>query len=333
MSRAYPLVFQPIFKQRIWGGRNLERLFGKELPPGEKIGESWELADLESDESLVALGPAAGTGLGGLVRQWGRDLLGSADLFEGRFPLLIKFLDAEQTLSVQVHPDEQAARTLGAAVRPKHEAWFVVDARPDAAIYCGLKPGVTKEDLAKAARDGTVGEMLNRFEAKAGDCFYLPAGTVHALGAGLVVAEVQTPSDVTYRLFDWNRIDPGTGKPRELHLAPAVECARLELTSEQFRQAPAERPSGYGRVIRLVRCDAFVIDKVTAGKGLEASVERGEMAVWIILAGRGRLRAGGDLSVPFKAGDTLLLPAALGDAALETHSDCTWLQVTVPARR
>jgi len=330
MGEVYPLLFEPIFKERIWGGRNLERLFGKPLPAGKKIGESWELADLESDQSRVATGEAAGRTIRQLVEQWKEALIGPVGLYEGRFPLLIKFLDAEQTLSVQVHPDAAAAEALGEGVRPKYEAWYVVDARLDAAIYCGLKEGVTKQDVAEAAKTGTIGQLLRRFDAKPGDFFYLPAGTVHALGAGLVVAEVQTPSDVTYRLFDWNRVDPMTGRPRQLHLAEALECIRPQFGPDVFLPRPTVRAEPFGTVRRLISCEAFTIDEVKVEAGSSMVVHGGEPVVWMVIAGCGRIRAAGGQVVEVRAGQTILFPAGLEEFQAAFDEGCTLLEVRVP---
>ncbi len=331
MNKVYPLVFEPIFKQRIWGDRSLERLLGKNLPDNVKIGESWELADLPSDVSVVANGPEKGRSLHDLVDQWGKDLLGEAAPYKGRFPLLIKFLDAKDVLSVQVHPDTEAAKELGPDVQPKYEAWYVIDAEPGAVIYCGLKPGVTKEQLAAASEDGTVGELLQKYEAGKGDAFYLPAGTVHAIGAGLVLAEPQTPSDVTYRLFDWNRVDPKTGKGRELHLEKGIRVTRPAYTTKDIIQDRKEL-SGFdpAKATRLVVCEAFVIDRFEMAAGGRMPVPGGQLAVWMMLAGWGRIRqAGGDEQV-VTCGQTALQPAALGDSEFEAESDCMWLRVSVP---
>ena len=332
MAGVYPLVFEPILKQRIWGDRSLERLLDKPLPAGVKIGESWELADLPSEESVVAAGSEKGVSIHQLVQRWGKDLLGSADLYQGRFPLLIKFLDAKEVLSVQVHPDTQAAAELGPDVRPKYEAWYVVEARPGAVIYCGLKPGVTREMLVAASRDGTVGDLLNKYDAHAGDCFYLPAGTVHALGAGLVIAEPQTPSDVTYRLFDWNRIDPKTGRGRELHLEQAISVTRLQYTTRDFLREP-EVLHGFGdaKAVRLAACEAFVVDRFELDAQARMSLTAGEMAVWMVLGGQGRL-AGPGYEVSLRRGNTVLLPAALPAGTFRAERDCTWLKVSVPQR-
>ena len=195
-----PLIFEPLFKPKIWGGRRLEELLDKPLPVDERIGESWELADLEDNQTAVSAGPARGKALGQLVKEWGGDLLGRASLFDGRFPLLIKYLDARENLSVQVHPNQAMADRLGGAVRIKNEYWYVIAADPGACIYRGLVDGVDRAAFERAIRDGTVETLLRRIPVRAGDGYYLPSGTIHALGAGVVAAEVETPSSEERRV-------------------------------------------------------------------------------------------------------------------------------------
>ncbi len=327
----HPLVFEPILKPKMWGGRRLETVLGKPLPPGQLIGESWEIADLENDQSVVAAGPSAGKMLGELVHDWGDDLIGRAEPFNGRFPLLIKFLDAAESLSVQVHPDEAMARKLGGNVRVKHEAWYVIAAEPGAAIFCGLAPEITEADFRRAITEGTVERTLRRVASRAGDCYYLPSGTLHALGAGVLVAEVQTPSDVTYRVFDWHRIDSQTGKPRALHIEQALKCIRFGRIAEP--RAPRSHVAGLGRTVtRLMSCEFFVIDKVRTVEGIEAELELSEMLIWIVLEGAGSLSCPA-LSEPidFGVGSVLLLPAKLRDGRIRTSADCLWLEIGVPA--
>ena len=325
---VYPLVFEPILKRRIWGGRRLER-YGKRLPPDTPIGESWELADLEEDQSVVRTGLAKGRTLGELVRAWGPDLLGDVELFEGRFPLLIKFLDANQVLSVQVHPDEATARRLGGNVRAKNEAWYVIEAGPDGAIYQGLAEGADRQTFAAAVAEGRTEEMLRRVPVRAGDCHYLPSGTVHALGGGVMVAEIQTPSDVTYRLYDWDRVDPATGQPRELHVEQALEC--IDFSAGPPRQERSHVASLWTTVTRLVTCESFLIERVRMREEFEQELTYGGLTVWIVLEGRGQLdHPGSGEPLTFAAGDTVLLPAGLAKANLKVVEDTCWLEVNVP---
>ncbi len=267
----YPLLFDPIYKPKLWGGDSIFTHFGRPKPMPEPVGESWELADLEHDRSRVRNGPAAGRTLGELRATWGRGLLGPAPLFEGRFPLLIKFLDARAWLSVQVHPNEAVARRLGGSVRVKHEAWYVLAAEPDGAIYHGLEPGVTAKDFREAMLTGRVDGILRKVPVRPGECYYLPSGTPHALGEGVLVAEIQTPSDVTYRTYDWNRVDPTTGQPRELHLDAALECIDFDSAPPPpIQKLPSS--SDQART-PLVVCDWFSIDRMTCFESTRASLQ------------------------------------------------------------
>mgnify|MGYP002641453097 CR=1 FL=1 len=215
----YPLTFTPLMKEKVWGGRRLAEV-GKVLPAQGPFGESWELVDLDDDQSMVAAGPAKGIGLHELINAWGPGLMGSAGLDGGRFPLLVKYLDANETLSVQVHPDAEVARRLGG--RPKSEAWYILGVEPGGVIYRGLKPGVGRDELAAALAAGEVEQLLAVEQVEPGDLVPVPPGTVHAIGAGVMLAEVQQPSDTTYRVHDWGR-NGLDGVPRTLHIQQALQ--------------------------------------------------------------------------------------------------------------
>ncbi|NLX20982.1 MAG: class I mannose-6-phosphate isomerase [Phycisphaerae bacterium] len=269
--RPYPLLFEPLYKPKLWGGDSIFTHFAHPRPVTVPIGESWELADLENDQSCVRNGPAAGRTLGELRETWSRELLGPAPLFEGRFPLLIKFLDAHAWLSVQVHPSEAVARRLGGNVRVKHEAWYVLAAEPGGAIYHGLEPGVTAAAFREAMLTGRVDGILRKVPVHPGECYYLPSGTPHALGKGVLVAEIQTPSHITYRTYDWGRVDPATGQPRELHLDAAIECIDFDAPSPPAIQALP--PSRDKSRTHLVACEWFTIDRVTLSESVRESMQ------------------------------------------------------------
>jgi mannose-6-phosphate isomerase len=327
-----PLIFEPIFKPKIWGGRRLESVVGKKLDTDEPIGESWEIADLENGQSVVRTGPAKGKTLEELVREWGKDLLGGAPLFEGRFPLLIKFLDAHDNLSVQVHPDQAMAKRLGGNVRVKNEAWYILHSEPNGAIYLGFQPGVTPESFRQSIADGTSASTLRRIAVKPGECYYLPSGTIHALGAGVLVAEVQTPSDTTYRVYDWDRVDPSTGVGRDLHITEALECTRFG-SGDEGQQSRSHVASVWTTVTRLTACDSFIIEQVRMVEGVEQELPTGELTVWIVLEGKGEIHyPGPGEQLAFSRGDTVLIPAGLRDARLKTLTPCMWLEVTIPVR-
>lgn len=217
--KLYPLIFHPRLKPRPWGGRALAELYQKPLPAGEKVGESWEISDRPGDAGVIANGPLAGRDLRWLMEHHGPAVLGVARSAAGRFPLLVKILDAREVLSVQVHPPATVAARLGG--EPKTELWYVTRAGPTARLWVGLKAGITRAEFERRIRDGTVAEALHQIPVRAGDAMFLPSGRVHALGADLVIFEIQQNSDTTYRVFDWNRIGPD-GRPRELHLEAAL---------------------------------------------------------------------------------------------------------------
>ncbi len=234
----YGLSFHPVFKERVWGGRLLEQLYHKALPPGVPIGESWEISDRPGDvSSLAGGGPLYGRDLRWLMENCERDLLGDAKSANGRFPLLVKILDAQEKLSLQVHPPAHKATELGG--EPKTEAWYIAHAAPGAELYVGLKRGVTRAGFEAKIKTGGVAECFHRVPVKAGDTMFLPSGRVHAIGAGLVIFEFQQNSDTTYRVFDWNRVGLD-GKPRDLHVEQSLASVDFddfepELVSEKFR--------------------------------------------------------------------------------------------------
>jgi mannose-6-phosphate isomerase len=300
-----PLVFQPLYRRYLWGGRRFATALGRTLPDGNDYAESWELVDHGSDQSVVARGPFAGATLGDLVRRHGADLLGRHAPLPA-FPLLFKFLDACHDLSVQLHPDDERAARLPVPDRGKTEAWYVVAAAPGARIYAGLVDGVDRAGLADALETGRCADVLHAFSPQPGDCVFIPAGTVHAIGAGLLVAEIQQSSDVTYRLHDWGRLGPD-GRPRQLHVKEG-----LEAVTRFGPVAPVRRPAGSGGAIRLVECDYFLFDEI-APEGTAGWACGGDDG-WHFLAiidGRWTLDPRFGLP-PLERGDCVLLPACAG---------------------
>ncbi len=314
--KAYPLKFRPIFKQRIWGGQKLREVFDKDLPPFEKIGESWELADLPNDKSVIANGELAGQTLNSAIEKYAEEITGNED-FSGAFPLLIKFLDAQDILSVQVHPDPETCRRMGKG-EPKTECWYIISAEPGAIIYKGLKKGVTKEQFDEAIEKGYVADMLAKVSVEAGECHFLPAGTAHAIGQGLLIAEIQMPSDTTYRVFDWNRVDEA-GKARELHIEEALESIHFDTSGDSLSVT---------MMGRLVDCEYFRIDKGHQGKDCEVLLSPGQMKTMIIISGFGTILGTEGCSVEFRAGDTLLVPAVY-EGTIRFVDDTEYLTVTI----
>ena len=339
--KAYPLKFRPIYKQRIWGGQKLREVFDKDIPPFEKIGESWELADLPNDKSVISNGELAGQTLISAIEKYAEEITGNEG-FSGAFPLLIKFLDAQDILSVQVHPDPETCQRMGKG-EPKTECWYIISAEPGAVIYKGLKKGVTKERFAEAIEKGNVADMLAKIPVKAGECHFLPAGTAHAIGPGLLIAEIQMPSDTTYRVFDWNRVDEA-GKARELHIEEALESIYFDASGDNLSVTTMGR---------LVDCEYFRVDKGHQAKDCELLLSPGppkadliqssptksglnlsRPSVWspwmktlIIISGFGTVLGAGVEPVEFKAGDTLLVPAVY-EGAMRFADDTEYLIVT-----
>jgi len=314
--KPYPLKFRPIYKQRIWGGQKLREFFGKDIPPDEKIGESWELADLPDDKSVIANGELTGRTLGSVIAKYPKEITGD-ESFTGPFPLLIKFLDAEDILSVQVHPDEQTCRRM-AKGSPKTECWYIISAARGAVIYKGLKEGITKEQFSEAIEKGSVAELLAEVPVKAGECHFLPAGTAHSIGPGLLMAEIQTPSDTTYRVFDFNRVDDA-GKARPLHIEEALESIHFDTSGDNLSVTTTGR---------LVDCEYFRIDKGHQAKGCEVLLSPGKMKTLIFLTGFGTTLGADGTSVEFKAGDCLLVPAAY-NGAVRFAADTQYLTVNL----
>ena len=327
---ACPLILTPIFKEKIWGGRNLYTLLDKALPANVPIGESWECADLPNGQSIVARGPEKGRTLGELVREWGTDLTGRAALHEGRFPLLIKFLDAAENLSVQVHPRPNETDSQLNPPGIKHEAWHILQASPGAVIYRGLRAGVTVADLRRAAesKPESIPSMLRANTVRPGQTYYIPSGTIHAMGAGVVAAEIQTPSDTTYRLFDWGRKRPGGDDG--LHVDAALAAIQTTVDPADFERR-SHVASIFTTVTRLVDSPSFRIEKVRMTTDVTQDIPYAELVCWVVLEGSGEISYARNEMESFGKGDVVILPAALKTPKLKTTSDCVWLEITIPA--
>jgi mannose-6-phosphate isomerase len=321
ITHVEPLVFEPYLRPQIWGDRRLESLFGKTLPCRGTFGESWEVSGHPHHVSRVAEGPLEGSLLTHLCANHCAELFGAKMPAEPQFPLLVKLLDCQDRLSLQVHPDDDLARKLLGERNGKTEAWVVMDAAPTARVYAGLLPGTTRADLERRLADKTVEECLYSFTPKCGDCIFFAAGTVHAAGGGVVVAEVQQSSDATFRLFDWNRIG-SDGRPRQLHLDEAL--ASINWKTGPVRPARSKesgvRGQGSGVVVEhLVRCQYFHMDLFRVERSL-ANPFASQMSIWLVLAGAAELHnATGGYSRVFQRGETVVVPACA--------EGLTWLAV------
>ena len=319
----YPLQFRPLLKRYLWGGRRLGTVLGKPLGEGADYAESWEVVDHGADQSVVANGPLAGTPLGQLVGGLGNEIFGR-HAPQKQFPLLFKFLDCQRDLSVQVHPDDAAAARLDSPDLGKTEAWVILDAQPGSRVYAGLEPGLDRAALAREVAAGRTEQCLNWFEPRIGDCVFIPAGTVHALGAGLLVAEIQQASDTTYRLFDWNRL--GTdGKPRPLHVDRALDAIDYSANAvSPCRPQATDRPY----VERLVACEKFVLDRWRIN---ERQVFPADDRFHIVSVVSGKVGIHSpDSEVSLAAGQTVLVPASCHDVLLAPNASCELLDMYLP---
>jgi mannose-6-phosphate isomerase len=309
---SQPIRFEPIFMERMWGGRRLETEFGKKLPPDTRIGESWEIVDRLEAQSIVANGPLKGKTLDELWTQHRQSIFGDSP-DAPRFPLLIKLLDAHEKLSLQVHPPEKVADKLGG--EPKTEFWYVAAAEPDAEIFVGFREPITREQFEKSLHAGSAADHVHTIKVKAGDAMFLPAGRFHAVGAGNLLVEIQQNSDTTYRVFDWNRVDQ-TGKPRQLHVDQALECIDFDDVTPKLIEQKGEA---------LVKHDLFEIQKWKLDSPREIA-PRGQFAIVGCLSGSLRCA-----DVDLAPGDFLLVPASLQDRELKPRAKgTTMLRITIP---
>ncbi|WP_128896170.1 mannose-6-phosphate isomerase, class I [Longirhabdus pacifica] len=308
--KAYPLKFKPEMKERIWGGRALEQ-FGFDMPDGN-IGEAWVISDHANGTSKVINGELAGLGLDEVREKVGPSFFGKRGFSEktGRFPLLVKLLDCQDDLSVQVHPTDEyehlAEQELG-----KTEMWYVISAKPGASIIYGLKENTTKEDFKKAIEENHIMSHLREVPVKAGDTFYIPAGTVHALKAGVVVAEIQQNSDTTYRIYDYNR--PGLdGKMRELHIEDSIHVTNVTNDGAFQKETALAAEKQW---LTLCASPYFIVEKGKLEHSWSLQSEEDSFVIHIVCEGAGTLEWEEE-SLSLKEGDAILIPANLGNYTL-----------------
>jgi mannose-6-phosphate isomerase len=319
----YPLRFEPIYEYRLWGGRRLADLLATPLPGNDPIGEAWVLSDRDDHASRIANGPLEGLTIRQLLEQSPEQMLGKSAPHFRRFPLLLKFLDARDVLSVQVHPADRQKDLLPPGESGKTEAWVVLETGPKSRIYAGLKPGTTADELRRSLTNRTVADHLASFMPRPGDAVFLEAGTVHTL-ADVVVFEVQQNSDVTFRLYDWDRVDAKTGRPRALHIDQA-------LASIDFAQgaigpvAPVVESTAPVLRERLFDCEHFRLWRLYGESPFTAGAPR----VLVCINGAGQL--GHEASTqPVGKGDVLLVPAVVGACPFQPRGPVTLLEVAMP---
>jgi mannose-6-phosphate isomerase len=323
MTNLPLLRFKPILREYLWGGRRLGTDLGKPIGDGPHYAESWEVVDHREDQSVVVDGPLAGKTLHEIVNEQGRELFGR-HYPRNQFPLLLKFLDCQRTLSVQVHPNDEQAAKLDPPDLGKTEAWVVVSAETGSKIYSGLKQGVDRRTLERETTNGNCEVCLHEFEPSAGDCVLIKAGTVHALGAGLLIAEIQQASDTTYRLFDWNRVD-ANGKPRQLHIQEALEVT-------DYKRGPVDPvipgPSADRNVEHLVKCDKFVLDRLRLDSS-HTLLNDDRFHILTVTEGTVAVSSGNQ-NVDLTRGATVLVPAAIRDVTISPQDHAIVLDMYLP---
>jgi mannose-6-phosphate isomerase len=308
-----PLVFTPLYMQRVWGGRSLETAYHRTLPDDAPYGESWEISDRENEQSIVADGPHAGKSLHELWTNHREAIFGSGLPNSDRFPLLIKILDARDDLSIQVHPPATIASSLGG--EPKTEMWFIADADPGAKLYAGLKKGVTRESFEAALSGGSVTDVVHAIEPAKGESIFIPSGRLHAIGAGFLIHEIQQNSDTTYRVFDWNRAGLD-GIPRELHVDQSMK-------SIDFDDFEPGMNKGHGTV--AAECEFFKVEKLTLAPADQVTNETSDrFSIFSVAEGALISPAGRE----FHKGDFFILPR--GATQLTSIGHTTVLRTTIP---
>ncbi len=339
MHNLYPLKFNSIYKEKIWGGCRLRTFFGRDIPVYKKIGESWEIADHGVDTTTIKNGPLAGKTLHDIVAENGRELLGKPIHREnpltptlspkGRgkvrgsiFPLLIKLIDTSETLSVQVHPDDEyAQKHEGHSEQGKMEAWYIIHAEPGASVVHGVIPGTTLDDVKKLLKAGRIEACLNFITVKAGDVIFIPPGMVHAIGAGILLLEVSQNSDVTYRLFDWNRLGED-GKPRPLHIEKALDVIQMRNNSE-LRTPNSEL---------LLECPKFSLELLQFEKYIEEKNNTNSFHILSFIEGEGNIQYRDNKKdfVSFSKSESILMPASLKGYEILPTKMCKVIKTSAP---
>jgi len=327
--QLYPLRFDPIYQYRLWGGRRLGDLLSAPLPDDEPIGEAWVLSDRDDHQSQVANGPLKGQTITQLMGLYRTQMMGKLAPRFRRFPLLLKFLDAREMLSVQVHPSDAYPDLIPAGDTGKTEAWVVIEAEKKSHIYAGLKPGTNADGLRHSIARGAIADCLVSIVPKPGDAVFIPAGTVHTLGDGVVVFEVQQNSDVTFRLYDWGHVDAKTGKPRPLQVDQAFACIDFKGNAGGLVAPRVETTLPVEREL-LFDCEPFRLWRLLGAAPFPVGAA-GEPRVLVCIGGSGQVEHAG---LPFAVGkgDVWVLPAEVGICAFKPSQETTLLEIAIPCK-
>jgi len=313
----YPLRCEPLFKPKIWGGRGLETVLGKRLPPGQRVGEAWEVADVPEGTSAIAGGPLDGMSLRAVMERFGDQLLPGRPREE--FPLLVKFIDAQDDISIQVHPDAEICRRRFPTERSKDETWLIMHVEPGGAVLHGVNPGVTLDEIHERVADGSIIQVMRRIEVRPGDVIHLPAGTLHAMLRGVMLLEVQEPSDSTFRVYDHDR--PGLdGKPRELHIEQALESLRLNGEAPACIR-PRREMHPWGEHELLVDIAPYRVERLTLRRPMSWRPPAHASPVMVVVAGAVEARVG-EARMFFRMGESAIVPPTVGTIVLDPVGRC-----------
>ncbi len=322
MIDLYPLKFDPIFKEKIWGGQKINTILGKDFSPAVNCGETWELSGVKGNVSVINNGALKGESLSTLLESRGGEILGAKifRIYGTEFPLLVKFIDANDDLSVQVHPDDQLAKKRHDSFG-KTEMWYIMQADPGASLITGFNRELSKEEYLTYFNDGQLMDILNKEEVNAGDVYFIPAGRVHTIGKGLLLAEIQQTSDVTYRIYDFDRTDD-QGNHRDLHVDEALGAIDYEF-HENYKTMYEEPDNGQSN---LVACPYFTTNKIRFTKSM--TFDRSDLdcfKIYVILDGVGVIKSD-QFEVPFDTGEVILIPGAIRNFHMETPGEVTMLE-------
>lgn len=325
MSELYPLKFEPLLKEKVWGGTSLVNHYHKNADPSLKFGESWEISAVADNISVVSNGFLAGNNLEELIEVYMGDITGDSvyEKFGNEFPILIKFLEARENLSVQVHPDNALARERHNAYG-KTEMWYILESEKDSKIYTGFREPVTKSEFVDSLNNGNLVNLLNIENPSAGDVFFTPAGRIHAIGAGIILVEIQQTSDITYRIYDWDRKE-NTGKPRELHTDLALDALNFKAAGKtMFHSEPV-----LNKTSNLVNCEFFTTNIISFNESIEKDYNLiDSFVIYICTEGEFLIRWDDNSEAVIK-GETVLLPAMIKDVVLEPSMDTTLLEILI----
>ena len=327
-NKMYPLKFEPIYQYRIWGGRRLEHLLSKPLPENDPVGEAWILSDRKDHASKVSDGNLKGTTITELMNDYRYEIMGKIGNHFEQFPLLLKFLDCKEVLSVQVHPSDNQKEYIPKGDTGKTEAWVVLETGEDSRIYAGLKRGSTKENLLESIQNKSVSDCLHSFIPKKDDAVFIHSGTVHTLG-GTLVFEVQENSDTTFRLYDWDRIDSKTGKPRDLQVEKAIAC--IDFNQIDIGPVTPVKDPNNKNSEKLFDNEHFILWRIKSLSEFTVGLQD-EPAILVCVEGKGTMKYN-DTDYVIAKGEVMLLPAIIGQLELQPNQEITLLQIAIPDKK